>query len=384
MNNGTQFLTPPYDSSISLLLTVTDVDGHEVSYEDRPHFTENGEANFDGELDDLRIDLWLPKEAEYLHRTRETEYELDAGVDLVEDVENVNVGDILSIKTVPTWTGVQLLHGTKLVGYLGWSNVISQESLLMGVRLRKLVDYPELSLTATASRILTRAMRGKRARKAQIWVKIDAEITGEIKRKYRFNDVGKLASYLMESSKNNYGKEHIKKKESFIKAVKKLGSLEQIQKITIQRYYKAGRAAAVSIAENDKTLCALAEKVILTQDEERKLALQEMREYVMSSAASRQCSSFDFGRGYTDFRYSCGGADDLSLTKIAKRLCARCAPDYVEGREFYEFDLTTGDKQAFAVFNLQPYAQGDDLEYISEDHLRNQLIAAHEKKKEEQ
>lgn len=81
----------------------------------------------------------------------------------------------------------------------------------------------------------------------------------------------------------------------------------------------------------------------------KKVALQKMRDYINTSNGNRQGEIF--GSGFDDFRYNWHGDDD-ALIELSKRLCGSEGPDFCEGSEYQELDLTSGAYSEYVEFDL--------------------------------
>lgn len=188
------------------------------------------------------------------------------------------------------------------------------------------------------------------------------------KLKTTYSSVEKLAKFLMASVYDgtedfkydldddefidcfgNFIEEIAKRKDMFIKQLTESASdISDISKITIRRDYFASGEFADWIADDDEPLCKLAKKVNTTTGEEQKATLQEMRNYINTSNGNRQ-GAFSYG---FDVRYNWNG-DDNELIALSKRLCSGQVPDFCEGIEYQELDLTSGIFSKYAEFNLE-------------------------------
>lgn len=113
----------------------------------------------------------------------------------------------------------------------------------------------------------------------------------------------------------------------------------------------ANRIAGNLIADNDKTLCELAQKVKNASEAEKEAAKAEMVKYIHTSNGARSGHMY-FGMGFEDFRYRWSD-DDAKLDALVERLCNKYGPDSVEGMEYREIDMETGECVEYAEFVLK-------------------------------
>ena len=185
----------------------------------------------------------------------------------------------------------------------------------------------------------------------------DSGGTAEFRRDLReinehLSSVQALATWLADSVKGDIWSDQDssalrKKKSRFIRdACTKIKTVRDIETISVVRRYSAWGEFADLVADNDRTLNALAEKYLNSSGIEKERAEVEMVTYIQSAVDAR---GENFGENSIVSRYNWNGK---SLKKLAERLCSNYGPGSVSGVERRELNLKTGEYYDTSDFDL--------------------------------
>lgn len=367
MKIRTDFVTNSSSSSFSVEVSIIDKSGKKYSVGVYPE--DGGTASFDGELGEAMTKFAF-KKLEKL----EDKYELKE-VDKEgrnDRIESVKVGDI--VRLVKEEADEYYIDVQNAEGSLG---ILPSDPTWI---LLDFLDNDKFEIVATVSDVIPLSQRRKNAKKALISIHIEAKIVDEDSSILRFSDIADLCKFLTDSidhgcwpdddyddeDDDDYDDEEdsgsmsysafIKKQEAekatFTEnVIKKVKTIDNISKIVVSRYYDAWGEFADLIADNDEILCELAERVNNASGADKEAAKAEMLKYIHTPNGDRGCG-MEFGSDFEDFRYIWWD-DDNALDALVERLCSGYGPGSVEGTEYYEINMETGEYIKHANFVLE-------------------------------
>ena len=396
MKIRTDFVTNSSSSSFSVEVSIIDKSGKKYSVGVMPYEYDcdnGGTASFSGELGQAMTKFAF-KKLENL----EDKYELKE-VDKEgrnDRIESVKVGDTVRLVKVQEEADEDEYgygYGAQDNCYIDVQNAEGSLGILPSDPTWILLDFldnDKVELVATVADVTPLSQRRKNAKKALISIHIEAKIVGEDSSILRFSDIADLCKFLTDSiedgcwdydeydddyddefdedeeeeeefdeddfdfgsmSTSAFRKKLEAEKATFTEnVIKKVKTIDNISKIVVSRDYSAWGEFADLIADNDETLCELAQKVNNASGAEKEAAKAEMLKYIHTPNGDRG-RWMSFGSNFEDFRYLWSD-DDAQLDALVERLCSNYGPDSVEGTEYCEINMETGEYIKYAEFVL--------------------------------
>ena len=376
MKIRTDFVTNSSSSCYTVEVFVVDKSGNRYSVGVDPYeydCDQGGEASFTRELCEA-MSTYEFKRLEQL----EDKYELKE-VDKEgrnDRIESVKVGDVVKLVKVQEETdedeydyGYEYQDNT----YIDVQNEEGSLGILPNEATWILLDYLDnerLEIIATIAEVIPLSKRRKNAKKAILSIHIDTKIEDN-PNILKFSNIAELCEFLTDSiddgccddfddeeedddyfemTPSEFKKEFEEEKREFTeRVINNVKTIDNISKIEVIREYRAWGEFADLIADNDETLCELAQKVNNASGADKEAAKAEMLKYIHTPNGDRGMS---FGSGFEDFRYLWSD-DDAELDALVKRLCSNYGPGSVEGTEHCEINMETGEYSKYAEFVLE-------------------------------
>lgn len=390
MKIRTDFVTNSSSSSFSVEVSIIDKSGKSYSVGVSPYEYDcdnGGTASFSGELGKAMTKFAFKKLEELEDKYELKEVDKEGRNDRIESVK---VGDTVRLVKVQEEADEDEYgygYGAQDNCYIDVQNAEGSLGILPSDPTWILLDFlddDKVELVATVADVTPLSQRRKNAKKALISIHIEAKIVGEDSSIHRFSDIADLCKFLTDSiedgccddeyddyddedeeefdeddfdfgsmSTSAFRKELEAKKATFTEnVIKKVKTIDNISKIVVSRYYGAWGQFAELIADNDETLCELAQKVNNASGVEKEAAKAEMLKYIHTPNGDRGRGRWmEFGSDFEDFRYLWSD-DDAELDALVERLCSNSGPGSVEGTEYCEINMETGEYIKYAEFVL--------------------------------